>query len=42
MFVPGKPFQPSPMFADKAGACQSEVTLRCSTLGWAPDLKSKH
>jgi hypothetical protein len=32
MFVPGKPFQPSLMFACKAGAYSSEATFRCPTL----------
>jgi len=35
MFVPGKPFQPSLMFASKAGAYPNEAPFRCSTLGWA-------
>ena len=34
MFVPGKPFQPSLIFAGKAGAYPSEAPCRCSTLGW--------
>ena len=29
MFVPGKPFQPSPMFAGKAEANPSEAIFRC-------------
>ncbi len=33
VFVPGKPFQPSLMFADKARAYPSEAPFRCSTLG---------
>jgi hypothetical protein len=32
-FVPGKPFQPSLMFAGKAGAYPSEVPFNYSTLG---------
>jgi len=31
MFVPDNPFQPSPMFADKARAYPSEPTFRYST-----------
>jgi hypothetical protein len=38
VFVPGKPSQPSPMFAGKAGAYPSEV----STLGSAAGLTHKH
>ena len=30
---PGKPFQPSLMFVDKARAYLGEATFRCSTLG---------
>jgi hypothetical protein len=41
-FVPGKPFQPSLMFAGKVGAYPSEAPLSCSTLGWAPGLTHKH
>ena len=33
VFVPGKPFQPSHMFAGKAGAYMSEAPFRCSMLG---------
>ncbi len=33
MFVPGKPFRPSLVFADKAGAYRSEAPFRSSTLG---------
>jgi hypothetical protein len=29
LFVPSKPFQPSPMFAGKAGAYPSEAPFRC-------------
>ncbi len=32
MLVPDKPFQPSLMFAGKAGAYPSEAPFRCSTL----------
>ncbi len=32
MFVPAKPFQPSLMFAGKAGASLSEAPIRCFTL----------
>ncbi len=41
-FVLGKPFQPSLMFAVKAGAYLTEAPFRCSTLGQAPDLTHKH
>jgi hypothetical protein len=33
VFVPGKPFQPSLMFAGKVGAFLSGALERCSTLG---------
>jgi len=33
VFVPGKPFKPSLIFAGKAGAYPSEAPFRCSTLG---------
>jgi hypothetical protein len=33
VFVPGKPFQPSLMFAGKAGAYPREDPFRFSTLG---------
>ncbi len=33
MFVPGKPFQTSLMFADKAEAYPSEAPERCSAIG---------
>jgi hypothetical protein len=33
MFVPGRPFQPSIMFAGKAGAYASGATFRCPLLG---------
>ncbi len=42
MFVTGKLFQPSLMFAGKAEAYLSEVTLRCSTLGETPGFTHKH
>ncbi len=42
MFVPDKHFQPSLMFASKAGANLGEALFRCSTQGQAPDLTSKH
>ncbi len=42
MFVPGKLFQPSQMFAGKAGAYPSEASFSYSTLGCAPDLTDKH
>ncbi len=32
-FVPGKPFQPSLMFVDKAKVYPTEVQFECSTLG---------
>jgi hypothetical protein len=35
MFVLGRPFQPSLMFASKAVAHLSEEPFRCSTLGQA-------
>ncbi len=38
MYVPGKPFQPSLMFAGKAGAYPSEAPFRCSSLGSYPRL----
>ncbi len=38
VFVPGKPFQPSLMFASKVGAYPSETP----TLGSAPSLIHKH
>ncbi len=33
VFVTGKPFKPSLMFAGKAGAYLIEAPFRCSTLG---------
>jgi hypothetical protein len=41
-FVPVKSFQPSLMFAGKAGAYPCEAHFRCSTLGYAPGLTHKH
>jgi hypothetical protein len=38
MFVPGKPFQPSLMFA----GVPSEANFRCSTVGLAPGLTHNH
>jgi hypothetical protein len=38
-FVPGMPFQPSLMFAGKAGSYLSEVHFKCSTL-WGRHLSS--
>ncbi len=38
VFVPGKPFQPSLMFASKAEANPSEAPFRFSTLEWVPGL----
>ncbi len=37
MFVPAKPFQPSQMFASKAGAYQSKALFMLSTLGETPE-----
>jgi hypothetical protein len=42
MFVPGKPFQPSLMFAGKARSYPGEAPFRCSNLGKAPGLTHKH
>jgi len=42
VFVSGKPFQPSLMFADKARVYPSEAPFRCSALGWAHGLNHKH
>ncbi len=42
MFVPGKPFLPSVMFASKARAYPGEATFRFSTLVKAPGLTRKH
>jgi hypothetical protein len=42
MFVPGIPFQPNLMFANKGRAYPSEVPFGCSALGWAPNLTRKH
>ncbi len=38
MFVPGKTFKPSQMFAGKAGAYPIEAPFKCSILGEAPGL----
>ncbi len=40
--MPGKPFQPSLIFAGNAGAYLSEAPFRSSTLGYDPALNSKH
>ncbi len=42
VFVPGKPFKPSLMFAGKARAYLSEAPSRCSTLGYSPGPTHKH
>ncbi len=42
VFVPGKPLQPSLVFAGKAGAYPSEAPFRYSTLGQATGLTYKH
>ncbi len=42
VFVPGKPFQPSLMFAGKTGVYLSEAPFRCSNIGQAPGLTCKH
>jgi len=42
MFVPDKPFQPSVMFAGKAGAYPSEVPYRCPHTKVGPGLALKH
>jgi hypothetical protein len=39
MFEPGKHFQPSVMFADKAGAYLSEEPLRCSLLASSSNIE---
>jgi hypothetical protein len=39
VFVLGKFFQPSLMFAGKTGAYPSEAPFRCSTLVQAPGLR---
>ncbi len=41
MFNPGKPFQPSLMFADKVVANLSEAPFRYSTIGQGPGLTHK-
>ncbi len=38
VFVSGRPFQPSLMFASKAGDNQIEAPFRCSTLRLTPGL----
>ncbi len=38
VFVPGKPFQPSPTFGSKARAYQSGAPFRCFPRGLAPCL----
>ncbi len=42
MFVPGKPFQHSLVFAGKAETYPSDAPLKCSTLGSAPGLTHKY
>jgi len=42
VFVPGKPFQLSLVFARKAGPYPSDTTFRGSTLAQAPGLAHKH
>ncbi len=44
VFFPGKPFQPSLVFASKARAYLSEAPFTYSTLeyGYAPSLTNKH
>jgi hypothetical protein len=42
VFVPGKGFQPSIMFGDKAGAYPIGLHLRSSVPGKAPDITHKH
>ncbi len=39
---PGKPFQPSLIFAGKAGAYKNEVSFKCFTIGQASGLTHKH
>ncbi len=41
VFVPGRLFQPSIMFASKAGAYLSETSFTCSILVWANGLTHK-
>ncbi len=41
MYVPGRAFKPSLMFAAKAGANLSEAPFMGSTLGLAPGLNRK-
>jgi len=42
MYVPGKPFQPSLMYADKAGAYLTKVHLKLSTVWLVTVLTCKH
>ncbi len=42
VLFPSNPFQPSLMFEGKAGADPSEVSFRCSTLGYALGLINEH
>jgi hypothetical protein len=42
VFVPGKPFQPSLMFAGKAGGYPSEALFRCSAIGRLLASPTKH
>jgi hypothetical protein len=42
MFVPGKPFPISLMFAGKAVACPRVEHLKGTSLGLAPGLTQKH
>ncbi len=42
VFVPGKPFQPSLLFAGNSGAYPSEAPFRCSTIGQAPSLSHRN
>ncbi len=41
MCLPSKPFQPSLIFASKAGTHLNEATFTCATLKWAPSLTHK-
>jgi hypothetical protein len=41
MFLPGKPFKPSLVFAGKAGADPSEAPFKC-VLDWLLALLVKH
>ncbi len=42
MFVHGRPFQPSLIFASKTRVYLSEATFRCSILGLSPGFTHKH